>query len=140
MHLERSELAATGYTKGFFVGLDKDWYHGDLSEEEAEAVLKTSGCDCFLIRQSCDILVLSLIHGGEFHHITILYGPGWYELENGTAQYSFPELEELVDYYCSYPITLDSDMKLGQTCEKKHGGELINRKIPCVVMLDVMKL
>jgi hypothetical protein len=121
--LERSELAATGYTKGFFVGSDKDWYHGDLGEEEAEQALKASGCDCFLIRQSRGVLVLSLVHGGEFHHIAILSRPGWYELENGTAQYSFPELEELVDYYCSYPLTLDSDMKLGQICDKEDGGE-----------------
>jgi hypothetical protein len=130
--LERSELAATGYTTGFFVGSDKDWYHGDLSEEEAEQALKASDCDCFLIRQSRGVLVLSLIHGGQFHHITILSRPGWYELENGTAQYSFPEVEELVDYYYSYPITLDSDMKLGQTCRKKKGGELWEIRGLCV--------
>jgi hypothetical protein len=123
-------VEVTGYTKGFFVGSDKDWYHGELTGEEAERVLKASGSDCFLIRQSCDILVLSLTYGGEFHHLTIRHGPGRYELENGTAQYNFPELEELVDYYSSYPLTLDSDMKLGQTCDKENGSELSCMEIP----------
>jgi hypothetical protein len=119
---EEGETAATGYTKGFFAGSGKDWYRGELTREEAEQALKASGCDCFLIRQSRGVLVMSLIHGEEIHHITIIYGPGRYELETGTAQYSFPELEELVDYYCSYPITLGSDMKLGKTCGKEKGG------------------
>jgi hypothetical protein len=113
-----SETAAPGYSEGTTAWSGQDWYHEELTKEAAEHALKESGRDCFLIRQTQGVLVLSLIHGGEFHHITIKYGPRWYELENGTAQYSFTELEELVDYYCSNPLTVDSDLKLGQACKR----------------------
>ena len=84
------------YAKGFLFGCDDAWYHGDLTRVEAEQALGASGCDCFLIRQSRAALVLSLIHHGQVHHVNIKRGPGWYELESGlSAQYSFPELEEL---------------------------------------------
>ena len=69
---------SSAYTRGFLVGSDKEWYHGEITRDEAEQALKASGCDCFLIRHCQGVLVLSLIHDGEFHHITVNYGPGWY--------------------------------------------------------------
>ena len=120
----KTEIGVTGsstYTKGCLDGSDKEWYHGELTREEAEEALKASDSDCFLIRHCQGILVLSLIHDGEIHHITIKYGPGWYELENGSAQYSFPELEDLVTYYWSYPISPDNAFTLGEACEKTKG-------------------
>ena len=105
------------------MGSDKEWYYGELTRDEAERALKTSGRDCFLIRQSQGVFITSLTHDGEFHHITIKYGRGWYELENGSAPYSFTELEELVDYYCKYPISYDLSVTLGPVCEK-HLGKL----------------
>lgn len=95
-------VAGSVYHIGYLVGADKDWYHGELTRDEAEESLKASGCNCFLIRQSQGVLVLSLIHNGLFLHITIKCGPDWYELESGTAQYCFSELEEMVTYYCSH--------------------------------------
>ena len=118
------EIGVTGssmYTKGCLVGSDKEWYHGELTRDEAEQALKASGCDCFLIRHCQGVLVLSLIHDGKFHHITIKYGPGWYELESGSAQYSFPELEDLATHYCSYPISPNLAFNLGEACEKTPG-------------------
>ena len=106
------------------MGSDKEWYHGELIRDEAEQALKASGCDCFLIRHSQGVLVLSLTHDGEFHHITINYGPGWYELEHGSAQYSFTELEDLVTYYRGYPISPDLAFTLGQASEKT-GGKMV---------------
>ena len=56
------------YCKGTLRESSKDWYRGELTREEAEQALKASGCDNFLIRQCQGVLVLSLIHDGEFHH------------------------------------------------------------------------
>ena len=120
----KTEIGVTGsstYTKGCPVLSDKEWYHGELTRDEAEQALKASDSDWFLIRHCQGILVLSLMHDGKFQHITIKYGPGWYELENGSAQYSFPELEDLVTYYWSYHISPDNAFTLGEACEKTKG-------------------
>ena len=109
-------VASHTYAKGYLVGSGKEWYHGVLTRDEAEQALKASGGDCFLIRHCQGVLVLSLIHDGELHHININYGPGWYELENGSAQYHFTELKDLVKHYRSYPIR-DFTL-LGQVCGK----------------------
>ena len=106
------------YAKGSLLGSDKDWYHGQLTRVEAEQALTASGCDCFLIREDGRALVLSLIHHGQVHHVNIKYGPGWYELESGSAQYSFTELDELVSHYSSEPISKHLKLTLGVACEK----------------------
>ena len=103
------------------MGSDEEWYHGELTRDEAEQALKASGCDCFLIRHCQGVLVLSILHDGEFHHTTINYGPGSYELENGSAEYNFTELEELVDYYHNNPISHNLSITLGSACEKPSG-------------------
>ena len=105
------------YSKGVPLGWEKDWYHGELSRVQAEHALTVSGCDCFLVRVSQGALILSLIHHGQVHHVSIKYGPGWYELESGSAQYSFTELEELVAHYSSNDIG-DLKITLGAACEK----------------------
>ena len=103
------------------MGSEKEWYHGELTTDEAEQALKASGCDCFLIRHCQGVLVLSLIHDGEFHHVTIQYEPGSYELENGSAKYNHSELEKLIDYYRNNPISCDHSITLGPACEKRPG-------------------
>ena len=104
------------YAKGSLLDSDKDWYHGQLTRVEAEQALTASGCDCFLIREDGRALVLSLIHHGQVHHVNIKYGPGWYELESGSAQYSFTELVELISYYSSEPISEHLKLTLGVAC------------------------
>ena len=111
------------YAKGFPFNCDQDWYHGELSRVEAEQVLTASKCDCFLVRVSEEsALILSLIHHGQIYHVNIKYGLGWYELESDSTQYSFPELEELVDHYSSDDIE-DLKITLGEFCERKFGGK-----------------
>jgi len=116
------------YAKGSLLGVDKEWYHGQLSEVEAEKVLTTSKCDCFLIREDERALFLSLIHQGQVHHIGIKYGPGWYELDGGsTAQYSFTELAELVAHYQSEVISDTFNMTLGEVCSNSSTGTVMGR-------------
>ena len=109
-----------GYTKGSLdLGLgSRDWYHGEMTQDEAEEVLTASGSDCFLTRHCQQMLVLSLLHCGEFHHLRIKYGPGGYELENGTAQYSFLGLDDLIEYYRDNPLSKVIGVKLDQTCDR----------------------
>ena len=86
------------YTEGSIQFSSKDWFHGELTRGKAEQALKSSGCDCFLIRQSKKKPGLSLIHNGELQHIKIKYGPSGYRLE-GALHQTFSELQELVIYY-----------------------------------------
>ena len=90
------------YAQGF--SFSEDWYHGEMSRVEAENALAASGQDCFMVRASEGALILSLVHHGQLHHVNIKYGPGWYELEIGSAQYSFTEMGDLVDHYCTNNI------------------------------------
>jgi hypothetical protein len=93
----------------FLVGSDhRDWYHGELTREEAEQALKVSGCDCFLVRQSRGVPVLSFIQGGgSFTHTKIVSGQHGYMLTGSSR--AFSELPELISHYHT---------KLGQVCAK----------------------
>ena len=106
------------YDKAVLACSNKDWFHGELTTVQANHVLTVSQRDCFLVRVDRGALVLSLCHRGQLHHIKIKYGPGWYELESGSAQYSFTELEELVSHYSETVISDDLKFTLGAACEK----------------------
>ena len=96
---------------------DKDWYHGELTSDQAEEILRASGSNCFLIRESKGNLVLSLIQPGVIYHTVIKRGPGWYSL---SSEKSFSDLNELVSYYHKNPIITESGetLKLGAACRK----------------------
>ncbi len=110
------------YAEGSPLITDKDWYHGELSRDEAEQALATSGRDCFLVRASQGALILSLIHHGILHHIKIKHGcSGYHELESSSSQYLFIELEDLVSYYGRHDIK-ELKTTLGAACVKKTAG------------------
>ena len=98
------------------MGSEKDWFHGEMTEIKAEHTLATSDHDCFLIRRTKMALLMSLMHEGQFHHIKIKYGPGWYELEGGSAKYAFPELDELITHYSKETISCNLNITLGRVC------------------------
>ena len=102
------------YAKGCVSDSDKDWFHGELTKEEAEEALAQSDGCCFLIRGSKRYLVLSLSQDGETYHFRIEYGPGWYKLKEGKK--SFSDLQELVSYYQGNPIV--GDKTLNVACQK----------------------
>lgn len=139
-------MDVANYTTGCLWGFDNDWYHGELTGNKAELALRTSACDCFLVRHSQGDLVLSLKHHGEFHHISIKYGPGWYELENGSAHYSFTEVEDLITYYCTFTISADLEIVLGSACKNTNtkgtrcspaiGAKTI-QQTPIIIILDM---
>ena len=106
------------YAKGSLTCSNQEWYHGELTRVEAEQALAASDCDCFLIRESEGGLVLSLTHHGQVHHVAVKYGPGWYELEGGSAQDRFTELGDLVSYYHGNTISESLQVTLGQSCQR----------------------
>ena len=59
---------------------------------------------------------MSLIHDNNVKHIKIDYGPGWYQLD-GEQHPKFSELQELVNYYCSNPVS--DEVTLGAACGKR---------------------
>ena len=129
------------YTKGSLACSDKEWYHGELTRVEAEQALAASDqalaasdCDCFLIRESEGGLVLSLTHHGQVHHVAIKYGPGWYELEGGSAQDRFTELVDLVSYYLANTISESLQATLGRNCQRKKCNTLDSAgKLPITI-------
>ena len=106
------------YAKGSLPCSNQEWYHGKLTRVKAEQALAASDCDCFLIRESEGGLVLSLTHHGQVHHVAVKYGPGWYELEGGSAQHRFAELDDLVSFYHRNAITRNLKITLGLSCPR----------------------
>ena len=115
--VSRTAMASNVYAKACPVDSDKDWYHGELTRDQAEETLRASGADCFLIRKSKGRLILSLIHHGEIYHAVIEHGPGWYSL---SSKKSFSDLNELVSYHLNHPIITESGeaLTLGAACRK----------------------
>ena len=109
---------ANSYAKGSVSDCHKDWFHGELTRDEAIYALKQSGEDCFLVRESKKTLVLSLSYRGQICHIKIKYGPGWYKLDG--ARDSFKELQDLVNHYSDNTVKLGGKSKgtLEVACKK----------------------
>ena len=102
----------------------RDWYHGDMTQDEAEEMLTASGNDCFLIRHDQQMLVLSLSHCEKFYHVKIKHSPGGYELENGTAECPFTGLDDLINYYHKNALSSVIDTKLDQICDSIYASVL----------------
>ena len=122
-------MATNVYAKGCPVNSDKDWYHGELTRDQAEETLRASGSNCFLIRESKGNLVLSLIYHGDIHHTVIKRGPGGYSL---SSVKNFSDLNELVSYCHNNPIITESGetLTLGAACRK--AADHNSGKVHCV--------
>ncbi len=108
------------YMKGHQLDSDKEWYHGELTREQAEKTLRDNGSDCFLIRESKGSLVLSLINHGETHHGKITHQLGWYSIDGWSKK--FKELSELVEYISTHnitPHTISREIFVGEICKKR---------------------
>ena len=111
-------MASNDYVKACPVDSDKDWYHGELTRDQAEEALRASGSNCFLIRESKGSLVLSTILQGQIYHYVIKRGPGRYSLSSSVKNFS--DLNELVSYYHNNAIVTESGeaLTLGAVCRK----------------------
>lgn len=92
------------YTKGEPEGISKhSWYHGNITKDQAEAALRLSDDNGFLVRVSGDNLVLSKRHtGGWRSHDIIHRSPRGYRLEEKVEW--FQSVLDMISYYQHHPI------------------------------------
>lgn len=100
---------------------DKPWYHGVLSQQEAEKRMREMDVNSFLVRESVQDeginLILSVKNGDKCYHFPII---GKYEIQGTHDHLPFPSLQELVNYYMQSGLPAESS-----------GGELIQLTLPC---------
>ena len=102
------------------VFINKPWYHGVLSRQEAEKGMREMDMNTFLVRRSVQDsanLILSVKNGDKCYHFPINRGVGKYEIQ-GTYM-PFSSVQELVNYYMQNGLPESS------------GGRLIQLIRPC---------
>ena len=100
--------------------LQYDWFHGKLSQAEANKLLTAMGGPCFLVREErrkTGTLVLSVKGERVVNHFPINRGPGWYGVI-GTA-HRFDTVWELVTYYKTNSLSGYSQLTLGSSCGRE---------------------
>ena len=94
------------------------WYHGKLSNEEANLLLTSKEGSCFLAREDKDnvgCLLLSVKKDEGVSHFNINRGPGWYQVDGTSKQFEL--VPDLVVHYQSNSLTANSkDDVLGSPC------------------------
>lgn len=109
------------YSKGEPVDLVKyNWYHGSISEDQANAALSTGSYNRFLVRTSACKLVLSKAINGWKSHDIIQRSPKGYRL--GGQGKLFKSIPEMVSYYQQLPIS--GTQLLGTGIDKQFSGIL----------------
>lgn len=97
-----------------------DWYHGNISKEQAEVILVKGSGNVFLVRKQSSNLVLSKSIRGWISHDLIKRGPEGYHLEGRQA---FRSVSDLVRYYQQRPLNEKDGQVLGEAADKKlHTG------------------
>ena len=100
--------------------LQYDWFHGKLSQAEANKLLTAMRGPCFLVREErrkAGTLVLSVKRERGVNHFPINRGPGWYEV-TGTA-HRFDTVWELVTYYKTNSLSGYFQLTLGSSCGRE---------------------
>ena len=100
--------------------LQYDWFHGKLTQEEANKLLTALDGPCFLVREEtrkAGTIVLSVKRERGVNHFPINRGPGWYEVI-GTA-HKFDTVGGLVTYYKTNSLSGYSRLMLGSSCVRK---------------------
>ena len=102
------------------VFINKPWYHGVLSRQEAERRMEEMDMNTFLVRESVQgsgNLILSVKNGDKCYHFPIDHGVGKYEIQG--THIPFSSVQELVNYYMWNGLSESS------------GGKLIQLIKPC---------
>ncbi len=94
------------------------WYHGKMTEEEAEWFLGDGDQNKFLVRQSLQNLVLSMKSRGQIVHKIIGYTHEGYYLKGNRRV--FRTLPEMITYYKFFPI--HKKQLLGEACDSHKPG------------------
>ena len=95
-----------------------NWFHGTITEEQAESALSIGNCNLFLVRQSGNYLILSTRIQGWRHHYVINRSPRGYCLE-GKNEY-IKSISKMLKHYEKVPI--ENDQVIGIACNRKTSG------------------
>ena len=79
-----------------------DWYHGNISEEQADIALKYGSSNIFLVRHSENQIILSYTTSGWISHDLIHCSPEGYLLER--KEKVFKTVAEMIEHYKQFPI------------------------------------
>lgn len=99
---------------------NKSWYHGVLSQQEAEKRMGEMDMNSFLVRKNMQDLgnfILSVKNGDMCYHFPIDDGVGRYEIQG--THLPFPSVHMLVDYYIQNGV------------REIKSGKLIQLIMPC---------
>lgn len=94
-----------------------NWYHGKLTEDQAEAALNTAGGNKFVVRQTSTNLLLSKSVNGWKSHDIIHRSAMGYLLEGKTQQ--FLSIPEMIAFYQQFPIDDVSGQTLGTAAARQ---------------------
>ena len=120
-----------------------DWYHGRLSQKEANKLLTAMDGPCFLVREKkrrkAGTLVLSVKGRRGVHHFPINRGPGWYEV-TVTAHRFDTVWPELVSYYKTNSLPGYSQLTLGSPCCRKVLSSTVKSLCQFISLTCVIKI
>lgn len=118
--VQQSEHAVDEHTYGIGCPvhlLKYNWYHGKMSQEDANRLLSVVDGPHFLVRESrreAGMLILSVKDEKGITHFPIDRGPGWYSLTNSSNE--FDTVGELVAYYKNKSRSENPTLCLGSPC------------------------
>ena len=103
----------------------ENWYHGNISEEQADIAIADGNINKFLVRHSDNKLILSHVTRGWKSHDTIHHSSEGYHLEG--KEEVFKTVSEMIQHYKLFPIT--KDQILGKAVDKTLSGKCYTHKI-----------
>ena len=114
------------YSKGKPTDLMKyNWYHGNISVEQAEIVFNYGADNTFLVRHSGNKLTLSYIIRGWNVHDIIHRSPEGYRLEG--KEKVFRSVPGMIEHYKKFPIR--GEQVLGSAVDKVLSGIAMHQKV-----------
>ena len=107
------------YSKGMPADLTKyDWYHGNITEEQADMALSIGNANRFLVRHTNNSLILSSVSNGCHSHDIIHRSPEGYRVD-GKEEVCKTVLE-IIGHYNLYPFR--GNLVLGKAVDRNSSG------------------
>lgn len=96
------------------------WYHENLSEEDANIILRNESENSFLLRLSGSVLFLSYKLLGCTYHEEIEKNHHGFNLRGKTA--IFATVPDLIAHYKKFPVRNGQTQLLGKACDQAMSG------------------
>ena len=117
------------YSKGKPTDLMKyNWYHGNISEEQAEVAMNYGKGNTFFVQHTENKLILSYRIKGWRTHDIIHRSPKGYHLEG--KEKVFKTVSEMIEHYKQFPIS--GEQVLGSAVDRALSGTSI--LLYCIIL------